>query len=80
MIKRLAAICSLGLAAAALGLAAVTAVREFPRGVAVLGLIVLALGCGWFALVRRGIPRAAGLAAVALSAAAVVLLLVADSH
>ena len=75
MRRRLAAVAALALAAAAIVLAAVTAVREFPAGLAVLICVVLALVCGWYGLVRRGIARAFALgAAVALAAAAVLLL------
>ena len=75
--KRAAALFALVLTATALVLAAVTVVQEFPRGLAVLVCIVLAVGCGWYGLVRRGVARAAGLGAAAVLTAAVVLFLVA---
>jgi diacylglycerol kinase family enzyme len=74
--KRLAAGCALALAAAALVLAVVTAVREFPHGLIVVGCLVLGLACGWYGLLRRGVARVAGLTAAALlTAIAVVSLL-----
>jgi diacylglycerol kinase-like protein len=75
--KRVAAVCALALLAAALGLAAYTVVSEFPRGLVVLAAVVLALGCGWYGLVRRGAARVAGLGAAALLAGAAVLTIVA---
>jgi hypothetical protein len=74
--KRLAAACAIALGATALLLAAVTAVQEFPRGAVVLACTVLALVCGWYGLVRRGIARAAGLGAAVLLAACAVALIV----
>ena len=75
--KRIAAMSALLLGAGALALAAVTAVREFPRGLVVLVLIVLALAAGWHGLVRRGVARAAGLGAAAVLAALAVALILA---
>jgi diacylglycerol kinase family enzyme len=75
--RRLAAAGTLVLVAAALGLAAVTVVREFPRGLGVLACTVVALACLWYGLVRRGVARVAGLGTAALLLAAVVVLLVA---
>jgi len=75
--KRFAAACTLALGAAALLLATVTAVREFPRGAVVLACTALALACGWYGLVRRGIARAAGLGAAALLMAGAVVLIIA---
>jgi hypothetical protein len=75
--KRIAAAAALALAAAAVILAAVMAVSEFPRGLAVLACIGLALACGWYGLVRRGVARAAGLGAAVVLVAVVALLVVA---
>jgi diacylglycerol kinase family enzyme len=78
--KRIAAFLALALGCAALALAASTAVRSFPLGLAVLGCIALALACGWHGLVRRGAARAFGLGgAAALAATAVVLLVSRDT-
>jgi diacylglycerol kinase family enzyme len=74
--KRIAAFSALALGAAAGVLAAATAVREFPRGLAVIACLGLALASGWYGLVRRGPARVAGLGAAALLAAVDVVLLV----
>jgi diacylglycerol kinase family enzyme len=63
MRRRLAAIAAIVLAAAGLGLAIAVAVDEFPRGLVVLALTVLALGAAWYGVLRRGMARVAGLAA-----------------
>jgi diacylglycerol kinase family enzyme len=74
--KRLAALSALILAAVAVVLAAVTAAREFPRGLIVLACIVLALWAGWYGLVRHGAARVLGLGAAVLLAAVVVAVIV----
>ena len=77
--KQLVALLALALGAATLLMAAVTAVREFPRGVFVMVFFTLALAAGWYGVRRRGIARTAGVgAAVLLVAAAVVLLVARD--
>jgi len=74
--KALAAACALLLAGGAVVLAAVSAVIHFPRGLAVLACIVLALALGWYGLVRRHTARVLGLGAAAvLGVVALVLLL-----
>jgi len=75
-VRRLAAIGSLGFAAGAVVLAVVLAVERFPRGVAVLACLVVALVTGWYALRDRGSHRlvAAGLGVLALIGAAVLLI------
>ena len=60
---RLAALAALVLVVAGTVLAAVTAVLQFPRGLVVLGCVVLACGIGWYGVLRRGLVRVAGLAA-----------------
>ncbi|MEY2535182.1 MAG: hypothetical protein QOF29_3092, partial [bacterium] len=77
--KQLAALLALALGAAALVLAAVTAVREFPRGVFVLAAVILALAAGWYGVRRRGVARAAGLSAAGLLVSAAIVLLVTRS-
>jgi len=66
MTRRLAAIVAIVLAAAGLGLAIAVAVDEFPRGLVVLALTVLALGAAWYGVLRRGMARIAGLAIAAV--------------
>jgi diacylglycerol kinase family enzyme len=66
--------------AAALGVLALGAfdvVEGFPRGLAVVGLVVLAGSAGWYALLRGGIARVMGalVAVLALGGAAVLVLL-----
>ena len=60
--RRLAAIAAIALAAAGLGLAIAVAVDEFPRGLVVLGVTVLAVAAAWYGVLRRGLARIAGLA------------------
>lgn len=72
--RRLAAIAALGLMAAAIALAVVVGVQNFPRGLAVLACIVLALAAAWWGLLRRGIARGlAFVASLALVAGAIAL-------
>jgi diacylglycerol kinase family enzyme len=73
--RRLAALGSLGFAAGAAVLAVVLAVERFPRGVAVLACLILALAALWLAVREEGARRqlAAGAGALALLGAAVLL-------
>jgi diacylglycerol kinase family enzyme len=75
--RRGAAVASLALGAAALALALVLGVERFPRGIAVLACLWVALWAGWLALRSRGLPRlsAAGVTSVALVSAILVLVL-----
>jgi diacylglycerol kinase family enzyme len=74
MSRRLAAITSLVLLAAAVVLAVVLAVQRFPHGLSVLACLALAVLAGWWALVHRGGVRlAAAAAAGVLLVGAVVL-------
>jgi diacylglycerol kinase family enzyme len=74
--RRLAAIGSLGFAAVAVVLAVMLAIERFPRGIAVLACLVVALVAAWLALRSLGARRllAAGLAVAALVGAALVLI------
>ena len=75
--RRLAAVVSLVLFAAAVVFALVVAVQEFPRGLSVLACVVVALAVTWWALVRRGPARIVGaVIAVVLLVGAVVLVVV----
>ena len=69
MTRRLAALVALVVGAATLVLAVVVAISEFPRGLILLGCVVVAGLAAWYGALRRGIVRVLG-----LSAAAVVLL------
>jgi diacylglycerol kinase family enzyme len=68
-VRRLAALGSLGFAACAAVLAVVLAVERFPRGIAVLACMFVALAAGWEAIRTVGMRR---LLAAALGGAALV--------
>ncbi len=74
--QRLAAVCALVVGAATGVLALANAVNEFPRGLAVLGLVIVAAVCAWYGVVRRGVARVAGVTAAVLALLGVVLLIV----
>lgn len=78
MSKRLAAFCALALAATAVVLTALTVLGDIASGVAALACTVLALGAGWYGLVRRGLGRVVGFGAAVLLAGGAVLWLVAS--
>ncbi len=65
-VRRLWAVAALVLGLGALVLAVDAAVAHFPSGLAVLACAILAVASGWFAIRRRGVARAAGLAVAAL--------------
>lgn len=73
--RRWLAALALLLAAATCALAVVNAVSEFPRGLFLLALVLVAGASAWYAVVRRGVARTAGLllAAVALAGALVLM-------
>ena len=75
--KQLIAALALALGGATLVIAVATAIREFPRGVFVVALVILALAAGWYGIRRRGVARYAGVAAAVLLLAVAVVLLVA---
>ena len=66
MRRWLAAVIALVLGAATLVLAVAAAVSEFPRGLGVLGCVVIAGACAWYGVLRRGIARVAGLTVAGL--------------
>ena len=76
--RRLAAVVALVVGAATIAFAVAVAVSEFPRGLFVLGCVVVAAASAWYGVLRRGVARVAGLALAALALAGVVLLLVSD--
>ena len=63
-----------GAATCALGL--VVAVREFPRGLVLLVLVLVAMATAWYGVVRRGVARAVGLVLAALAVAGALVLVV----
>ena len=76
--RQAAAIGALALGLSGLGLAAVVAVQEFPRGLIALGLVALAAAAAWYGVLRRGTGRVLGLAVAALALGATLLLLIGD--
>jgi diacylglycerol kinase family enzyme len=71
----LAAAITLVVGAATIVLAVIVAVSEFPRGLILLGCVVVAGAAGWYGALRRGFGRKAGftVAAVALVGAVAML-------
>jgi diacylglycerol kinase family enzyme len=80
MRRRLAAIAAIVLAAAGLALAIGIAVDEFPRGLIVLALTVLALGAAWYGVLRRGVARFAGLAGAVVLVVAGLLFVISSAR
>ena len=77
MSRRLAALVALVVGAATIVLAVAVAVTEFPRGLGLLGCVVVAAAAAWYGVLRRGISRIAGLTVAALALAGAVGLLIA---
>jgi diacylglycerol kinase family enzyme len=75
--QRLAAIVALVVGAATVVLALAVAIREFPRGLVLLGCVLIAGASAWYGALRRGIARVAGLIVAGLALAGAVALLVA---
>ena len=65
--RRIAALGALVIGLAALVLAVVVAFQDFPKGVAVLGLVCVAALAGWYGALRRGLVRVLGLGAAAIA-------------
>jgi diacylglycerol kinase family enzyme len=78
MRRRLAAIVALVVGAATVALAVAVAVSEFPRGLGLLGCVVVAGAAAWYGVLRRGAARMAGLTVAALALAGAVALLVSE--
>ena len=76
MSRRLAALVALVIGAATVVLAVAVAVNEFPRGLVLLGCVVVAAAAAWYGVLRRGAARVAGLTVAALALATAVLVLV----
>jgi diacylglycerol kinase family enzyme len=77
MRRRLAAVFALVVGAATLALAVAVAVNQFPRGLALLGCVLIAGASAWYGLRRRGTPRVAGVIVAGIALAAAVALIVA---
>jgi diacylglycerol kinase family enzyme len=76
MKRQLYAIVSLIVGAATIILAVAVAVSEFPRGLGVLGCVVLAGAAAWYGVLRRGFARVAGLTVAGVALAGAVALIV----
>ena len=76
MRRRLAAVVALVAGAATIALALAVAVSEFPRGLAVLGCVLLAGAAAWYGVLRTGPARIAGLTVAGLALAGAVALVV----
>ena len=75
MKRRLLAVVALVVAVATVALAVAVSVREFPRGLLLLGCVLVTGGAAWYGILRRGLARVVGLvvAGLALAAALVVV-------
>ena len=73
--RQIAAVGALVIGLAALVLALIVAVQEFPQGLVVLGLVCIAGVVAWYGVLRRGVVRAIGLSVGAIAFAAAILLL-----
>src|SRR3954454_12631235 len=78
--RRLAAVVGLVCAAWALGLTVVVAVKDFPRGLMVLGCGALVAAGAWEGVLRRGWVRVAGLAVAVGALAGGIYLLVDEGY
>ena len=75
--RRIAAVVALVAGAATAVLACAVAVNQFPRGLILLGCVLVAAAAAWYGALRRGVPRVAGLGLAALALAAALVVLVA---
>ncbi len=78
MRPRLAATVALVAGAATIALALAVAVNEFPRGLVLLGCVVVAGGSAWYGVLRRGAARVVGLTVAGLALAGALVLLVVE--
>ncbi|MGW7680717.1 diacylglycerol/lipid kinase family protein [Kribbella sp. NPDC054772] len=76
MRQRLAAVVALLVGAATLVLGGVVSVREFPRGLVLLGCAVIAALAAWYGVLHRGVVRIVGLAVAAAAVIAAVIILI----
>ena len=72
--RRIAAVGTLVIGLAALGFAIVMVFQNFPKGLAVLALLCVAVLAGWYGALRRGLARSVGFAAAAIAFAGALLL------
>ena len=78
MSRRLAAALALVVGAATIVLAVSVSVTEFPRGLILLGCVLVAGAAAWYGALRRGIVRVVGLSVGVLVLAGAVVLLIVD--
>lgn len=76
--RRIAAIVALVLAPAVLLLAAYILIEQFPRGLIILGCVIVALLAAWYGLLRRGARRVIGIAIALVAVGVQIVLLVSD--
>src|SRR5512132_837170 len=74
--RRLTAIFALVVAAATLALAIAVAINQFPRGLALLGCVLIASASAWYGLRRRGIARVVGVIVAGIALVGAVALIV----
>ena len=76
--RQLAAIVALVAGAATTVLAIAVAVSEFPRGLVLLGCVVVVAAAAWYGVLRRGAARVVGLTIAALALAGALVVLIAN--
>ena len=76
--RQLAAIVALVAGAATIVLAIAVAVSEFPRGLVLLGCVVVVAAAAWYGVLRRGAARVVGLTIAALALAGALVVLIAN--
>ena len=76
MKRRLLAVVALVVAVATVALAVAVSVREFPRGLLLLGCVLVTGGAAWYGILRRGLARVVGLVVAGLALAAALVLVV----
>jgi len=74
--RRLTAIFALVVAAATLALAIAVAINQFPRGLALLGCVLIASASAWYGLRRRGTARVIGVIVAGIALVGAVALIV----
>ena len=75
MRRRLLAIVALLVAAATIGLAVAVVVGEFPRGLLLVGCVLITGAAAWYGVLRRGLARVVGLIVAGLGLAGALVLL-----
>ena len=80
MKRRLMAIFALVVAVATLVFAVAVAINQFPRGLVLLGCVLIAGGSAWYGLRRRGIARVVGVIVAGIALVGGVVLIVAGGE